>query len=697
MKDVHVMNNRYRKLILLFAIIAVLLNESPAQEAIRLNQTGFYPQGPKYAVAVEATGDVFYLTSPDLSDTLLSGPLAQAEVWSHSAESVRLIDFSDFQQPGTYTIVIPDLGQSYPFEIADYVLGPLVIGALKSYYYQRASTALPEQFAGIWQRPAGHPDNQVRVHGSAASADRPLDTIISAPGGWYDAGDYNKYIVNSGISTYTILAAYEHFPGYFQNLKYNIPESSNDLPDILDEALWNLRWMLTMQEPSDGGVYHKLTTANFSGMVMPHQATATRYVVRKSTPASLDFAAVMAQAGRIFTEYEQQVPGFADSCLTAALAAWRWARKNPDVSYNQGAVNSEFSPAINTGEYGDGNFNDEFQWASAELFITTKEDSFLFIRDPLSGSFGVPWWGGVNTLGLYSLIFHREDIANQIDTTQAINYLLSIANSLTTEVISSAYHIAMGQSDGNFGWGSNGGAANQGMALIQAYNLTGNNTYLEAALHNCDYLLGRNAVGYSFMTGYGDKTPLHPHHRQSQSDGIAAPVPGLLAGGPNPGMQDGCQGYLGENRANAYVDDVCSYASNENAINWNAPFVYLLGALEASYSATGEPSGIAPPGSRVLPRGFGFNSNYPNPFNPSTHIVYSLPEQATIELAVYNSVGQRIRTLEKGLKGRGIWTVSWDGRTAAGQQSVSAVYIVRLNAWIKGKQVSDSHRIVLIR
>jgi len=123
-------------------------------------------------------------------------------------------------------------------------------------------------------------------------------------------------------------------------------------------------------------------------------------------------------------------------------------------------------------------------------------------------------------------------------------------------------------------------AANQGILLVQAYRLTKEKKYLNAALSNLDYLLGRNATGFSYVTGFGKKTPMHIHHRPSEADGIEEPVPGLLAGGPNPGMQDKCK-YASSIPDEAYTDDVCSYASNEVAINWNAPLVYLCGAVEA--------------------------------------------------------------------------------------------------------------------
>ena len=123
-------------------------------------------------------------------------------------------------------------------------------------------------------------------------------------------------------------------------------------------------------------------------------------------------------------------------------------------------------------------------------------------------------------------------------------------------------------------------AANQGMALIVAYKISGDKKYLRYALANLDYLLGRNGTGYSYLTGYGSKTPMHPHHRPSIADGIVEPIPGLLVGGPNPGMQD----YVLVPSIipdEAYIDDDRAYAVNEIAINWNAPFAYLVNGIEA--------------------------------------------------------------------------------------------------------------------
>jgi endoglucanase len=191
----------------------------------------------------------------------------------------------------------------------------------------------------------------------------------------------------------------------------------------------------------------------------------------------------------------------------------------------------------------------------------------------------LPSWSQVRLLGYYSLLRNAAGEMEPGRTTELRNRIKAMADRMIRDVEVGVYHTVMGSSARDFIWGSNSVAANQGIALIQAYRITHDKKYLAGALSNLDYLLGRNATGYSFITGYGDKTPMHIHHRPSASDDIAEPIPGLLAGGPNPGKQDKCS-YPSSTPDEAYVDDVCSYASNEVAINWNAPFVYLAAAME---------------------------------------------------------------------------------------------------------------------
>ena len=552
-------------------------------DRIKVNQAGYYPAAPKLAAV---TGNVsateFFITSTNHRDTVYSGKLSHARQSKWSKTEVKLADFSSLQKKGSYVMLIPGVGASYAFQVGNDVLRNVAVASLKGFYYQRMSMPLEPPYAGKWHRGTGHPDNVVYIHPSAASTKRPAGTIIASPGGWIDAGDYNKYIVNSGITMGTLFSAFEDFHGYYSKLNVNIPESGNGLPDILNEALYNLRWMLTMQDPFDGGVYHKCTNAVFDGMVMPGVTMEKRYVVQKSTAAALDFAAVMAQAARIFSGYKRQLPGVSDSCLKAAEYAWEWATKNPALLYDQNEMNKSDKPEVTTGAYGDRNVNDEWLWAAAELFVTTNNPQyFKILQERMADNAALQSWGNVALMGYYSMIRKEKQLPAiaQAMVTNMKDSVLQIADRFLSAQKESAFNTVMGQSIRDFPWGSNAVAANQGMLLVNAWKISGEKKYLLGALSNLDYLLGRNATGYCFITGIGSKSPMHPHHRPSEADGITEPVPGLLVGGPNPSRQDKCN-YPFTEPETAYLDELCSYASNEIAINWNAPLVYLAGAID---------------------------------------------------------------------------------------------------------------------
>lgn len=562
-------------------------------ENIRLNQIGYYPNGPKSAVVVNSSAAKFsVISAKNTKDTVFSGSLKKSGVWPYSNEETSLADFSSVKKEGSYVVYVKGLGNSYPFDIKNNVNEEISKALLKGYYFQRTAIELTPEFAGKFARAAGHPDDMVLIHNSAASPNRPKNTKINSSKGWYDAGDYNKYIVNSGITMSTLFSLYEDFQDYNKSLNVNIPESKNQLPDLLDEANWNLRWMLTMQDPEDGGVYHKLTNSHFDGVVKPKDAKDPRYVIIKTTSATLDFAASLAHASRIYRAFEKQCPGLADSCLNASKKAYAWAQKHPSVLYTNATQDSLDNPEIKTGAYEDSDIKDEWFWAASELFVTTGEMSYYKDADlskNIANNVKVPSWQSVGMLGIYTLVKNADKFKSNPEVTTAINLakakFLEMAKSFQSKSLTSAYNVVMGVERDDFVWGSNAIAGNQGVFLIKAYLMSNDKTLLDAAETNLDYLLGKNAVGYCFVTGFGEKSTHFPHHRPSESDDVVDPVPGLLSGGPNYGQQDmnNCNGfkYASTLPALSYLDAHCSYASNEIAINWNAPIAYIANALEA--------------------------------------------------------------------------------------------------------------------
>ncbi|MEX6687960.1 glycoside hydrolase family 9 protein [Danxiaibacter flavus] len=550
---------------------------------IRINHVGYYTKGPKAAIIIApVNSDDFFILSESKKDTVFKGKLENEMQSKNSSLKTRYADFSSFQKNGKYVVAIPGYPNSCSFEIKQHAQHAVAVSSLKGFYYQRVSMPLEEKYAGKWARPAGHPDTAVLIHASAATPKRPEGFVISSPYGWYDAGDYNKYIVNSGITMGTLLSAYEDFTTYFDTLETNIPESNDKVPDILNEVCYNLRWMLTMQDPNDGGVYHKCTNAAFDGMVMPGITKLSRYVVQKGTAATLDFAAVTAQACRIFKKFDKQLPGLSDSCLKASQSAWQWALANPAVAYNQEEINKTFSPKITTGAYGDKHFDDEWFWAASELLATTKDKQYYaVVQQHINTTMTLPSWSNVQMLGYYTLLRRKNNLAAYSNDIAFVSkQLIAFADGYLEPVQANAFKTVMGRSPKDFNWGSNSNAANQSIILINAWLQTRDKKYLTNALSNLDYILGRNATGYSFVTGVGCKSTMHPHHRPSVADNIAAPIPGLLAGGPNPGRQDGSK-YEFTEPETAYVDIDPAYASNEIAINWNAPLVYIANAFEA--------------------------------------------------------------------------------------------------------------------
>ena len=542
---------------------------------IRLNQLGYLPNAVKVAAVINTESDSFRVMTSDLNTTVFEGELLPAVYYSSSGEYVSLANFTLLTEPGEYVLIVSDMGKSFPFEIKSDVFTGLSNASLKAYYFNRASTPVLSEYGGVYARDEGHPDTEVVVLPSAATTERPAGTIISTPGGWYDAGDYNKYIVSSGISVFTLLSAYETYPDYYDTLNLNIPESSNTIPDILDEALWNISWMMTMQD-TDGGVYNKTTEANFSGFVMPSEVTSTRYVVAKSTAATLDFAAIMAMTARIYRKYD---PELADSALAKAVRAWQWARDNPDIEFTNPPASGGY-PAINTGGYGDSDFDDEFLWCASELYITTKDSNYYNEID-FDESFVMPGWPSVSTLGLLSLLVNKDSLTPVADTLLIETKFINLVSGTKNNITSSPYRIP-----GNFYyWAGNNAFGNCGMLFMQAFKYTGDINYFNAAVYTLDYLLGKNGTTYCFVTGEGTKNPMHIHHRISSADGVVDPVPGLLVCGADAADVDDCgaSSYPSTFPACSYLDSECSYSTNEVAIGINAPLAFLAGAIQCEY------------------------------------------------------------------------------------------------------------------
>ena len=294
----------------------------------------------------------------------------------------------------------------------------------------------------------------------------------------------------------------------------------------------------------------------------------------------------MAQAARVYRTYDAV---YAKDCLERAERAFEWARSHPDQHPPYASQGS--------GNYDGSNYAREFFWATTELYISTAKAIYLDYltgKKVISSRIGIvdflvnaridgpADWGmgawpttGVTNLAYFSLL--TENNALDAGYLQKIRgELIGYADRVLAHIAQNPYRVPLSRQE--FAWGSNSIAANKGVVLGYAYHLTGNKAYLTGIGEIVHYVLGRNATGYSFVTGFGSRPSRFPHHRISAGDAAHPAIPGMLVGGPNAGRNDGLS-YPSSQPEKIYLDDVRSYASNEVAINWNAPLAFLLGFL----------------------------------------------------------------------------------------------------------------------
>jgi len=570
---------------------------------ISVNQVGYFPDAVKYGMLAggDETRVPWSLVNADTGETVTEGMTSEGVFDAASGDIVQTADFSDVTTPGTYRLVI-DSVESVPFQISEGLYEKLKIDAVRYFYLNRSGIPLEERYAGEWARDAGHLSDSDVTCWSGTDADGKewpgCDYRLNAAGGWYDAGDYGKYVVNGGIATWTLLNLYERLPDAYPDGSLNIPESNNGVSDLLDEARWEMEFLLSMQvpdgQPLAGMAHHKLHDARWSGVpVMPPAEVNNddlqngRFLMPPTTAATLNLAATAAQCARIWKDIDA---AFAERCLTAAEKAWDAANAHP-------ATFTGRTPGQGGGDYSDPNVTDEFYWAAAELFVTTGEEEYkvfitaspFFKTFPGSngGGAGSMNWGSTAALGTISLAMIPNDLPDeQIDTLR--EQIIDIAGDRYLATINrEGYRVSF--TEGNYYWGSSSDVLNNAIILSLAYDFTGEKRFLDAAGESLDYLLGRNALAFSFISGYGENAMQHPHHRfwgNQPGSGFPPPPPGTLAGGPNGSPSDDTAINAGVNElgpAKRYVDLIGSYSTNEVAINWNAPLAWVTAYLDDAY------------------------------------------------------------------------------------------------------------------
>src|SRR5664280_448701 len=560
---------------------------------VRVNQLGYLPKLEKVATLVSDAKQPLEFKLLDAKGQVVSkGQTQVIGLDSASGDSVHVIDFSSYTTPGKGFVLQAGTGKSDTFDIDAALYSKLKYDALKYFYYNRSGIPIEKAYVAnpALARPAGHPKDI-----APCTADAGCDYKLDVTGGWYDAGDYGKYVVNGGISVWTLMNWYERTKylsgdqAAFGDLKGFIPESQNKVPDILDEARWELEFFLRMQvpegKPNAGMVHHKIHDVAWTALgIGPHESKMARTLHAVSTAATLNVAATLAQAARIWKDFD---PKFSKVCLDAAERAWKAAKANP----NQLALRADTNGG---GPYDDNKLDDEFYWAAAELFITTGQDVYAeelkksaldsALVDGTSGGDSVPTamtWQVVSALGKISLAVVPSKITNE-QRDEYRHQIEKVAKTYATITEHQGYRVPFAPDKSNqYPWGSNSFVLNNALVMAIAYDFTKNPELLTAVAEGMDYILGRNPLAQSYVTGYGVRPLTNPHHRfwahQVDARYPSAPA-GIVSGGPNSGLQDPYVKAAGLTRCapeKCFMDNAEAWSTNEITINWNAPLVWV--------------------------------------------------------------------------------------------------------------------------
>ncbi|MEV7181300.1 glycoside hydrolase family 9 protein [Kitasatospora sp. NPDC093679] len=569
-----------------------------ADTPVRVNQLGYLPDGPKRATVVSsATAPLAWQLRNAAGAAVASGSTTVHGADPASGQATHLVDFTAYGTAGTgYTLVV-DGRASHPFDISAALYDGLRADSMSFFYQQRSGIPIDASLAGAaWARPAGHlgvaPNKgDTSVPCQAGVCDYSLDVR----GGWYDAGDQGKYVVNGGIATWQLVNSFEraHRAGTDAALgdsTLKVPERGNGVPDVLDEARWELDFLMRMQVPAGkpmaGMAFHKVHDAQWTGLpTRPELDSQQRELHKPSTAATLNLAATAAQCARVYAPYDA---AFAAKCLDSARRAWAAAKADPNVL-------APGTDSTGGGAYDDADVSDEFYWAAAELLATTGEAQY---RDAVTSSAlhtapaDAPWWGGTATLGRITLATVPGVALPADDLARLRGRLTTAADGYLATMAGQGYAVPIA-ADG-YVWGSNSSVANDAVVMAVAYELTGQQRYRAGALESLDYLLGRNALDRSYVTGYGENASENQHHRfwAHQNDAsLPHPPAGSFAGGPDSGLQDpvAAEKLTGCAPAACYVDDIGSYSTNEVAINWNASLAWLA-AFAAEHPGGPQPT-----------------------------------------------------------------------------------------------------------
>jgi len=599
---------------------------------IKVNQAGYELNGAKparvsyFSKFGTLNGKTFQVVNAANGEVAFSGTLPNSNTDDEaSGERVHIFNFDDLNVPGEYFIRIPDAGldvsqrsprdiyedlnvdtiESVTFKIEANVYESLLIDLIRYFYFQRQGLDLEEKYAGDFVRENLHP-NDIAVRKWSDRNNGDAETY-DVSGGWYDAGDYGKYISPAASSVSDLLFAYELFPEVFNNLNLNIPETDPDnpryidAPGILSEIKWELDMILKFEHSSKDGSF--FVAANYSGDIIYMEDTLNRSATHtspenerdlRSHQATAGAAAALAHAYLVYRDIPAYA-SFADECLATAIRAWTWVT-NPANPQNR-----RIDAANRVYEFNQEDFDREMFWAAGALYRAVKASGGntgaydAYIQDNYTNANVLrcfDGWqsvnynhGGKSFLGyihyLYGNDEANEDVRSRFTGADGFvnwrNIMLGI-NTWGTNYPAWGYW-----------WGSNQMIAQNSMTfLLGSIILDGKDNIPANVRGNMEntahHLLGINPMSFSYVSGNGENSVKNIFSAIFSHDKKLDPYripPGYFTEGSN--IYD--NRHLSKFDGKCYIDSDGEWTTNENTIYGNAAMIFLIASVMAKSGA----------------------------------------------------------------------------------------------------------------
>ncbi len=544
----------------------------PVDNHIKVDQFGYKTNGKKIAVISNPVtgynssnpftpGSNYQLRRFSDDAIVYSGSITAwsgGATQSQSGDKVWWFDFSNYSAAGFYYVYdVSNNVRSYQFEINDNVYLTVLKQAMRVFYYQRCGTpkAFPYAQTG-WTDSACHigslQDLDCRLYNN-----NNISTSKNLSGGWHDAGDYNKYINFAFEPVLDLLLAYKENPSVFGD-NYNIPESGNGIPDILDEAKYELDWFLKMQN-ANGSVLSIVGVTNFGSASPPSADHNQRLYGPATTSATFTAAACFALGAIQFAAIGQA--SYANILQTAAVNAWNWGTANPSVTfYNSGVIGA--------GEQEVDAYETLSRKMAAAVFLyavtgnsvyKTFFDNNYTQMHLLQWTFAYPFEAAQQNMMLYytTLSGATPSVSSAIKNAYRSSMKTNNADNLPAYLNQTdAYRAYL--SNQNYTWGSNTTKSRQGIMftnmIVYKLDTLSNSDYRNAALGYINYFNGVNPTAFCYLTNmsaFGAENSVNEIYHSWFEDGSLlwdrvgtstyGPPPGYVPGGPNPSYTlDGC-------------------------------------------------------------------------------------------------------------------------------------------------------------